>query len=488
MKTSLLYTGMLILLGFAPVSVISVSGQRATTPILSVSPARGMFYSTQLGQSRSLSFTLKNKGVSILNIKKVEIVGERFTITDSNTYPFEVVADSGVAFSAGNSGKAMSFSVEFSPVETGNFTGKIIITYGLWSDEIYEIQLTGKGLSCSEAIKAVKGENHAPGQNIWYKFTADKFSLVEINSCHPSQINPVTNPYRLLYFYAYDGCNGRLIPEVEEWTGLCQFDHEAIPVTTIMKAGQTIYIYWPELNPDSPFATKGFFFNINVTYPIDGDVCDNAIPLTLPVINLFGNTRGLSKDYSQSPCSVYPNYMGGNDAVYTINLQEDGYLTGNILGAYGSIHVLDECPRAELAKDHCKAFVGGPTGGQFRKKIAAGTYYVIISNWAPPQTLDYLINLSWEGTSTVENESLVNSLNVYPNPARDKFTVSVNNQEATNLTLELVNISGQVVYHHELKYVFGIQEEIDASSFAKGVYYLKVNTGKETAVRKVVIQ
>ena len=57
-----------------------------------------------------------------------------------------------------------------------------------------------------------------------------------------------------------------------------------------------------------------------------------------------------------------------------------------------------------------------------------------------------------------------------------------------DLMLELVNLSGQSVYRHELKSVFGIQEEIETSGFAKGVYYLKVNTGKDTAIRKVIIQ
>jgi hypothetical protein len=488
MKTSILFTGMLILLGFAPVSVISVSGQRVTTPILSVIPKTGEFYGVQLGQSRSLTFTLKNKGVSILNIKKVEIVGERFTLTDSNTYPFEVVADSGVAFSTGNSGKAITFSVEFSPMETGNFTGKIIITYGLWSDEIYEIQLTGKGLSCNDAIEAKKGENYVPALDVWYKYTADKFSIVDINSCHPKQVNSSKNPYRLVYFYVYDGCNGYLMPEVDEWTGSCPYDREAIPVWLVMNPGQTVYILLPKVYENPAYETNGYYFNINVTYPIDGDVCENAIPLTLPVVNLFGNTRGLNDDYNYSPCSPYTNYMDGNDIVYTITLPEDGYLIGDIIGAYGSIHVLDECPKVELPKDYCKAFTGGPNGGHFRKKIPAGTYYVIISNWAPPQTLDYLLNLSWEGTSAVENESLVNSLNVYPNPAHQKFIVSFNSAAENDLKMELINISGQVVYRHELKSVFSIQEEIDASGFAKGVYYLKVNTSKETVVRKVIVK
>jgi hypothetical protein len=180
--------------------------------------------------------------------------------------------------------------------------------------------------------------------------------------------------------------------------------------------------------------------------------------------------------------------MDGNDKVYTITLAETGYLIGNILGAYGSIHVLDICPKEELEKFHCKAFVGGPMGGQFRKKVDAGTYFVIISTWAPPQTVDYLLNMSWESSSGVENGDLTNTLSVYPNPTSGKFNVSISNTEATDMTLELVNISGQVVYRNEVKAAYSYNEEIDASQFAKGVYYLKVNNGKEVKVEKVVVE
>ncbi len=472
------------------VSLLSISaiGQGVTTPILSVTPKTGDFYGVQLVEtSASIQFTIKNTGISILKIKKIEVIGNRFSLTDTNTYPFEVVADTGVSFPEGNNGKTLKFTVHFVPTAIGIQTGKVVITYGLWSDEIYEIPLTGEGLSCSSAKVANKGENWAPKQNIWFKYTADKFSIVEVNTCHPHQQIVGSDTWEI-WLYLYSDCQGTLLAGGAEPTGTCPFNREAVLQMTVMEAGETIYIFCPQGFPNSPHVNEGFYFNINVTYPVDGDVCENAIPLTLPVVNLFGNTRGLQDDYNYSPCSVYPNYMDGNDIVYTITLPEDGYLTGNILGAYGSIHVLDMCPKTELTKDHCKAFVGGPNGGQFRKKIAAGTYFVIISNWAPPQTLDYLLNLSWEGTSAVENESLVNTLNVFPNPAQDKFTISVTSGEAMDLMLELVNLSGQSVYRHELKSVFGIQEEIETSGFAKGVYYLKVNTGKDTAIRKVIIQ
>jgi hypothetical protein len=56
------------------------------------------------------------------------------------------------------------------------------------------------------------------------------------------------------------------------------------------------------------------------------------------------------------------------------------------------------------------------------------------------------------------------------------------------MTLELVNISGQVVYRNQVKAAYSYNEEIDASTFAKGVYYLKVNDAKGVKIEKVVVQ
>ncbi|MFA6481660.1 MAG: T9SS type A sorting domain-containing protein, partial [Bacteroidales bacterium] len=114
--------------------------------------------------------------------------------------------------------------------------------------------------------------------------------------------------------------------------------------------------------------------------------------------------------------------------------------------------------------------------------------FVIISTWAPPQTVDFLLNMSWETGSAVDNSDLMTSMNVYPNPTNGKFTVSISNAEATDMILELVNISGQVVYRNEVKAAYSYNEDIDASTFAKGVYYLKVNSDKGVKVEKVVVQ
>ena len=44
------------------------------------------------------------------------------------------------------------------------------------------------------------------------------------------------------------------------------------------------------------------------------------------------------------------------------------------------------------------------------------------------------------------------------------------------------------MYRNQVKAAYTYNEDIDASTFAKGVYYLKVNSATGVKVEKVVIQ
>lgn len=75
-----------------------------------------------------------------------------------------------------------------------------------------------------------------------------------------------------------------------------------------------------------------------------------------------------------------------------------------------------------------------------------------------------------EGVSELQN-----SLNVYPNPARDLLTV-----EGEMTSIEIYNTVGQCLL---VKQVEG-DSQIDLSSFDNGVYFLRVCNNEEMVVRK----
>jgi len=100
-----------------------------------------------------------------------------------------------------------------------------------------------------------------------------------------------------------------------------------------------------------------------------------------------------------------------------------------------------------------------------------------------------VINNTFNGgvTTGIDPTSLVASFNVYPNPTSGAFTVELTNKVASNLTITLTNIQGQVIYQNQVANAVNYQETID-SKLSKGLYFLTVNTGKEVKVQKVVVQ
>jgi len=99
-------------------------------------------------------------------------------------------------------------------------------------------------------------------------------------------------------------------------------------------------------------------------------------------------------------------------------------------------------------------------------------------------------------TTTYSHNSGINvaaasesNVSVFPNPAKDNFTVSYDLNAAGSVNIDLYNIKGQ--------FVTSIQEGLmqagnnkalaHVSGFAPGVYYVKVLAGEQESVQKVLI-
>lgn len=82
-----------------------------------------------------------------------------------------------------------------------------------------------------------------------------------------------------------------------------------------------------------------------------------------------------------------------------------------------------------------------------------------------------------------------NNLSVYPNPAKDMFTITYVAKGTSDITVKLYNAAGEIVFNETKKQVSGeYKKSIDLSGKSTGVYYLQLVSDKETVVRKVVKQ
>lgn len=96
------------------------------------------------------------------------------------------------------------------------------------------------------------------------------------------------------------------------------------------------------------------------------------------------------------------------------------------------------------------------------------------------------------GVTSVENQEQPSVLRVYPNPvdASNKLVVEFSATKIQDLKVSLFDFSGRTVYENNQANVnaTSTKEIIDVTSFAKGLYMLKITSGTESLMRKVVVQ
>lgn len=75
---------------------------------------------------------------------------------------------------------------------------------------------------------------------------------------------------------------------------------------------------------------------------------------------------------------------------------------------------------------------------------------------------------------------------IYPNPAKDKITITNNSDLIQTETINIFQISGQKVMQKDFQNQKLIQ--IDVSMMPKGIYLMKIQTMEGMAVKKLVIR
>ena len=144
-----------------------------------------------------------------------------------------------------------------------------------------------------------------------------------------------------------------------------------------------------------PLATQTH--QLTTTIPSQGTVCGDPLPLTLPAVAVTGNTVDYADDYNLDDISPGSYYLTGDDVVYQFTTTEEAILSGTIVttGSWMGAFILIDCPNPITPPTPVieKTSSSGTTITYY-DLLPAGTYFLIISSWPSPQSLDYNINLS----------------------------------------------------------------------------------------------
>lgn len=87
----------------------------------------------------------------------------------------------------------------------------------------------------------------------------------------------------------------------------------------------------------------------------------------------------------------------------------------------------------------------------------------------------------------VKDITLADAVTVHPNPTSDVANVSIEFAESKEITLELLNNLGQIVWSNSPATVVSATYTIDMSTFAAGVYQLNIISGSDIASKPIVL-
>jgi len=110
--------------------------------------------------------------------------------------------------------------------------------------------------------------------------------------------------------------------------------------------------------------------------------------------------------------------------------------------------------------------------------------------WSTNKTIR---GIGWDASYTItvgtDEKELFNTLTIFPNPVNDKINISFQIGEPQNIRLELLSLTGNTVFTEQLNYFKGeYQKTLNVSSFAKGIYFLRLTGDSGITIKKIIVQ
>jgi hypothetical protein len=98
--------------------------------------------------------------------------------------------------------------------------------------------------------------------------------------------------------------------------------------------------------------------------------------------------------------------------------------------------------------------------------------------------LQLTLHVGYRVSTSVNELSKANFLQIYPNPTNNTFTIKNISSNEVSL-LQIMNPVGEVAYTEKL---FGKKEYVVDANLAKGIYFVRVEDGKSNVTTKLVVE
>lgn len=101
----------------------------------------------------------------------------------------------------------------------------------------------------------------------------------------------------------------------------------------------------------------------------------------------------------------------------------------------------------------------------------------------------YLMKIGTPFTTSIKEESNSSALSVYPNPSSTSFSIHYKNASGGNFTLNIKDAAGKCIRTiPQSDFTGELNETIDLSGFAKGVYFVEISGASIRKTKKLVLE
>ena len=120
--------------------------------------------------------------------------------------------------------------------------------------------------------------------------------------------------------------------------------------------------------------------------------------------------------------------------------------------------------------------------------ITSGTLFI---TWSTNQVNNFQ---GWEAYYEIDNVGIsetsgIENIETYPNPATETLILSFNMEEKSNISIKLINLTGQVLYDEAQAGFTGTYfTEIGVNSFPAGIYFLEIASETGKSVKKIMVR
>ncbi len=116
-----------------------------------------------------------------------------------------------------------------------------------------------------------------------------------------------------------------------------------------------------------------------------------------------------------------------------------------------------------------------------------GTYKVTVTT---VEGCEGIGKIYCEKTTGVDNIIKGETFNItyYPNPVSENLKIEFANAKNSDITIEVVNVNGSIIYNRKLENILNSTENVDFTNYAKGIYFIRFKVEDKIFVREIIVQ